>query len=272
MTGITATIETITPETARQYLADKARNRSIKKGHVARLAADMQAGRWNMTGEAIKFNGHALIDGQHRLEACVISGCEFTTLVVRGVSHEAAKLMDIGVKRGVADVVGMFGDVEMPNTNTVAACARLVMSLRLRPDTPTAAYKTITHAEMVCEIEGSLDAYLAASRYGKSFRNWGSASSAAALMMVANAAGYSQQQLDDYHTRISTGAGLEPNHPCLTFRNWISARPSRSKVEPFVFLSAHIKCFGAFAHERPLQKLYVWRVNTPFPALEPACS
>jgi hypothetical protein len=270
MQGITATIETITPETARQYLALKARNRPLKKEHVARLAADMQAGRWDMTGEAIKFNGTSLVDGQHRLEACVKSGCEFTTLVVRGLNTAAAKVMDSGVKRGVADAMRMFGDSPIPSANQVAACARIVMCIKRRPDTPTAAYSQLTQAEMIAEIESNLDRYVEAARYGNGFKKWGAASAAGALAILALEAGYSQQQLDEYHRHISDGVGLDANHPCLTYRNWIGKRPVRASTDAWTYLSAHIKCFSAFANQRSLQKLYTWTTGSPFPALEPA--
>lgn len=268
---ITAAIETITPETAKHYLTRQARNRPVKKGHVARLAADMKAGRWDMTGEAIKFNGSTLIDGQHRLVACVESDCAFTTLVVRGLSTDAAKVMDIGVKRGVSDAIRMFGTNQVPNTVTVAACARIIMSLRLRPDTPTAAYSMVTHAEIVGEIESNLDEYNSAARYGMLFKSWGSSSSAAALAMLATESSYSYEQLQQYYEHVSSGVGLNANDPCLTYRNWISKRPMRARIDAWTYLSAHIKCFGAFTHGRTLQKLYTWNGgSTPFPILEPA--
>lgn len=266
---ITATIETITPQTAEQYLANQGINRVPKKGHIARLAADMKAGRWDMTGEAIKFNGSTLIDGQHRLRACIESGCEFTTLVVRGLSTDAAKVMDQGVKRGVSDALRMFGNNQTPNTVTVAACARIMMSLRLRPDTPTAAYNMITHAEIVAEVEANLDQYTEAARYGMLFKSWGSSSSAAALAMLATDSGYSYEQLRQYYENVNLGVGLTANDPCLTYRNWISKRPMRARVDAWTYLSAHVKCFGAFAHGRTLQKLYTWTGgSTPFPTLE----
>ncbi|MGA0894619.1 MAG: hypothetical protein ACO3S5_08330 [Ilumatobacteraceae bacterium] len=268
---ITATIETITPQAAQQYLANQTRNRPVKKLHVARLAADMQAGRWDMTGEAIKFNGSTLIDGQHRLRACVESGCEFTTLVVRGLNTDAAKVMDIGVKRGVSDAIRMFGDDQLPNTVTVAACARLIMSLRLRPDNPIAAYSIVTHAEIVAEIESNVDKYNDAARYGLSFKAWGSSTAAAALAILATESGYSYEQLRRYYENINFGVGLAANDPCLTYRNWISKRPMRARVDAWTYLSAHVKCFGAFTHGRTLQKLYTWTGgSTPFPTLESA--
>jgi len=260
--------ETITPEKAAEYLALMEGNRKKKPKAIRLYAADMAAGRWELNGEAIKFNGRRLVDGQNRLHACIRSGSAFRTLVVRGVDERATRTMDNGVKRGVADAMHMFSDSALPNANTVAACARLVMALRVRPDNPVAAYSDFTQAQSVMEIEGNLEAYVDAGQYGKRFTGWAPASASAALMLLARDADYSQWQLDDYREKIVHGIGLSESHPCLTYRNWKAKHPVRGKVDAWTYLSAHVKCFGAFAHGRSLQKLYTWSTGSPFPVLE----
>jgi hypothetical protein len=269
-TATTATIETITPEVAAVYLASRGRNRNVNARHVARLATDMSNGNWVVTGEAIKFDSHVLIDGQHRLEACVMSETPFTTLVVRGLPTESCKAMDSGMKRSVSDALRMFGNMEIPNPNVVAGAARVVLCVERRPDNPHAVYAELTHSEMVLEIEANVDVYVAAGRFGQAMFRWGSPSEAAALYVLARRAGYSEELLDHYATNIITGAGLPPSHPCLTFRNWIANRPRRTYHRKFGLLSLHVKAFDAYAHGRSLGKLFVWTGKSPFPMLEPA--
>lgn len=268
-TTMTATVELITPKVAATYLENQERNRFVNKSHVARLAADMANGNWMMTGESIKFNGESLIDGQHRLHACIASGQSFVTLVVRGIPADSHKAMDSGLKRTVGDAIRMFGNIEIPNTNVVAAAARLILAIEHRPDNPEGA-KDLTHAEMVLEIEANPDLYIAAGRYGRTLKNWGSAASAAALYVLARRAGYSEEMLESYAANLISGAGLPPQHPCLTYRNWIARKPPRSSYRPLALLSAHIKTFDAYAHARSNQKLYVWTGKSPFPTLEPS--
>lgn len=62
----------------------------------------MRNGNWKANGEAIKFSSTGrLLDGQHRLRACVKEQVPFTTLVIRGLEDEAmaARSGDEGIRR-----------------------------------------------------------------------------------------------------------------------------------------------------------------------------
>lgn len=79
----------ITPEVARVYLKQNTNNRNLIKRKLAQYAKDMKEGRWVLNGEPIQFDDSGeLINGQHRLNACIRSNSAFTTLVVFGVSGE----------------------------------------------------------------------------------------------------------------------------------------------------------------------------------------
>jgi hypothetical protein len=91
--GLSLTTETITPDIAARWLTQNiTNNRSVSPRHIAGLARDIQAGRWALNGETIKFspptpqfpNGE-LMDGQQRLHACISAGRPFVSAVVRGV-------------------------------------------------------------------------------------------------------------------------------------------------------------------------------------------
>ncbi len=73
--SVRSNVETITPKKAQAWLLHRAPNRPICEFHLRRLASSMKAGVWKLNGEAIKFNDKGdLEDGQHRLEAIVLSG------------------------------------------------------------------------------------------------------------------------------------------------------------------------------------------------------
>lgn len=86
--GLALTVEEITPALAAQYLDENiSNNRSVSDRHVAALARDMTNNRWSQNGETIKFSQTGeLMDGQHRLWACITADRPFTTAVVRGVT------------------------------------------------------------------------------------------------------------------------------------------------------------------------------------------
>lgn len=105
-----STIETINPTIAEQYLARNVKNRPKKARAIERYARDMAAGKWGLTGEAIKFdtNGN-LIDGQNRLSAVVESGSTIQTVVQRGLEPETQGIMDNSVPRSGGDQLALNG-------------------------------------------------------------------------------------------------------------------------------------------------------------------
>lgn len=115
-------IKTITPADAERMLEGNKRNRPVRREHVKRLAEDMKAGKWAFNGVPIIFNGKLLIDGQHRLMACVLAGKPFKTLVVSGVDADAFVTIDVGAKRTGADTLATKGE-----KNYAAMAAALVI-------------------------------------------------------------------------------------------------------------------------------------------------
>ena len=101
------TTEIITPKQAEKYLEKNIENnRPILDRHVAVLARDMKAGNWVQNGETIKFNGTGvLLDGQHRLWACVEAKVPFTSAVARGVP--SLEDVDRGRSRTMSHILAM---------------------------------------------------------------------------------------------------------------------------------------------------------------------
>jgi len=103
-------IETITPEKAHEYLSRSNGKQTKGRSGVSRYAESMNQGRWRLTGEPVIFNSKGELDnGYSRLEACVLSGCPFTTLVVRGIEAKAFDVLDIGKSRSLADLLRFKG-------------------------------------------------------------------------------------------------------------------------------------------------------------------
>ncbi len=104
-----AEITTITPEQAEKMLRGNTNNRTLRERLVNRYAHDMENGDWLPNGEAIVMNGRTLIDGQHRLHACVKSGVPFKTVLVTGVSLDAVYTIDTGAARNLSDILSLNG-------------------------------------------------------------------------------------------------------------------------------------------------------------------
>jgi len=126
--GLTITVETITPEIAHEWLGFNTHNRNAKAPPVGRYAEDMAAGAWPVAGDPIRFDWSdppVLLDGQHRLLACIQAEVPFSTVVIRGLDPDVMPMIDQGSKRTLADVLKLRGEVDTINlAATVALCLR----------------------------------------------------------------------------------------------------------------------------------------------------
>lgn len=128
---MTITIETITPAAAREMLTRNKNNRPIRSRIVERLARDMKAGNFKTThqGIAISEDGN-ILDGQHRLTACALSGVSITLPVARGMKTELMDYVDTGIKRNYGDravLVGKYDDnPNLRRTQTVSFIRKLI--------------------------------------------------------------------------------------------------------------------------------------------------
>jgi hypothetical protein len=123
-TVITTLLETITPQTAAMYLQKNAAGRSLKPAAVKMYAELISQGKWKPNGESIKFAlSGDLIDGQHRLAACVKSGLPFTTYVIRGLSPSVFDTLDTGKVRSTIDMLEIM---KVENASYVGKALRLL--------------------------------------------------------------------------------------------------------------------------------------------------
>ena len=94
----------VTPEMAQEWLTRNTNNRRLSKGTVAAYARDIVAGDWLVTGDAIRFdNSGMLIDGQHRLQACIQAELPFNSYVIGGLDSAVMRVIDHPRIRTVAD-------------------------------------------------------------------------------------------------------------------------------------------------------------------------
>ncbi len=77
----------VTPELAEKLLKRNPNFRSMRVGLIQKYAREMKDDEWILNGATIIFNGDGkLVDGQHRLAACVEAGVKFPTIIYCGGS------------------------------------------------------------------------------------------------------------------------------------------------------------------------------------------
>jgi hypothetical protein len=175
MNGLTIStgVEWITPQRAAEMLATSQGNRTLKRTKIDAYTREMKAGRWKLNGETIIFDeaGH-LIDGHHRLTACIRAEAPFQATVVRGVDAGCRITVDMGASRSVADALGFSGHKNVNTLNSVIVALMSLEKGRPRSATPTAqevfdflsAYPEITdiHVEAVRKAVPKLGAIIGA--------------------------------------------------------------------------------------------------------------
>jgi hypothetical protein len=153
----TLTLESIGPHEAATMLQANHSNRRMIANHVNRLAEEMLAGEWRVTGDTIKINGDRLLDGQHRLEAIVRSGVTIDTWVARGVDIDAFEMLDTGRSRAGGDVLSALG---YQNVHATSASARTIWFLERK--IATLDGRVTNHAIVnTVKRHGSLPAFVA---------------------------------------------------------------------------------------------------------------
>lgn len=101
-------------------------NRPLSEKTIRRYTASMMEGEWKMTYEPIVFSSLGrLIDGQHRLHACLRSGRAFPCRVAFGDDDTNFDRINTGKTRNAGDVFAMN---DVPNWAMAAGITRLVAS------------------------------------------------------------------------------------------------------------------------------------------------
>lgn len=119
---------TITPNLAKILLETNTKNRSLSRSNIEHLAKQINSGEWKLTGGSIGFDTNGtLVDGQHRLQACMQSNIPITTLVISGLKPEVFTVIDTGKKRDGSDALSIEG---VPNCTMVSGAIRLISKYR----------------------------------------------------------------------------------------------------------------------------------------------
>lgn len=266
-----ASIVYVTPEMARRWLDRNDLNRGIRTRTVQRYARDMQRGRWELTGEAVKFSiDGALLDGQHRLAAVVESGSTVPMFVVRGLNPDSQTVMDTGVKRTGSDAMQLRGE---KNRAALAATIRLALLYDSGKLVPISGDKggrpQVSNAELLDYLDAHPDIRVFVDQATSIFNRVDVHPSALALAMwvlhrVDAAAAV------DFFNDLANLTGLQPGDPILALHNRLAdIRRSRRRVEAQDFLSLIFRAWNARRDGKQLYRVPLesrnGRVTMPVP-------
>lgn len=248
-------VRTITPEEALAMLERNTNNRTLRWGYVETLARDMKAGKWVFNGDAIRLNGsNNIMDGQHRLHACVRSGKSFQTIVITGLTDSAHATIDTGAKRTLGDELKWMGKT---NVNNLAAVIALVW--HYDNNRTAMGQGGISRAESLTLLrrQPDIEESLVYQRGGRDLGLMGSAYSAACHLLRRE---HGKEMADEFTTHLTAGTDYTDDDPCLALRNYALSARMRTLYRPsrVDWMAVTIKTMNYYLMGRPLKNLR-WR-------------
>jgi hypothetical protein len=126
-------IHQFSPEEAKELLKTKnIGNRPVNTARVEGYARDMKSGNWLLSGETIIFdeNGN-IMNGQHRLLACIEAKTPFKSYVVRGVPRAHFSVLDTGFTRPFSQVLEIGHYITADQLQSHAASADIAAVTRM---------------------------------------------------------------------------------------------------------------------------------------------
>lgn len=261
----TARCVEVTPHIASAWLSTSLGNRVIKRKVVDKYGKEMANKAWKRTGEVICFSASGvLLNGHHRLQACVKAQTNFDVLVVFGISDDAYSAMDSGLKRSSSDFLRHNGVV---NATTTAACVRMVVQLSngARSTKSSNQYLSLNNDEILAEAKDPV--YVTAFPLAALARRCGFTDTQVVTFgVLALRAGVYWPSLWNFMSGVGTGESLPKGDPRLALRNWaLNNKDRKRKIENAVQVATLVRTFNAWQESSSLATIKPWSADLPFP-------
>ncbi len=258
-----AKVETITPKKASEYITRNISNRPRRERRIDKYAGAMTAGVWDVNGETIKFNCNGdLVDGQHRLYACIKSGKSFDTYVVHGIEQKAFDTIDQGDPRTISDVFARHG---YKNYAMLAGAARWVWAYELSSSGTRYNYAMRQdEANDVLEKHPALQAAAARARELQSSKLIPPSTLAFLLYWTGK---NSPHFSDKFWASVMESEGLEKGKPAHILNKRLQANLGAvARLDPTTLAALAIKAWNAHTKGKFLKTLK-WTREEAFPEI-----
>ena len=257
----------ITPAMAAEMLQRNTNNRPIKPPRIKLLTQEMTAGRFVETGDSIKFSSTGkLLDGQHRLLACIQSGVPFRTVVACGLQDEVFRVLDTGTPRTSADGLSVAGFVD---TKRLAAAAKLTHKItQLWAGNPWSSVRNIYFSTAQTIEEISDGAYeLPGFSVQKVAKRLGvTPGSLTSFRVLARRSGKPTDEIDAFISRCDIGNDLSSTDPRLAFRSWVGRSLGIQPAErAALIVNQLIRTFNAVEDGVEVKLMRTPAIESPFP-------
>jgi hypothetical protein len=252
----------ITPDVAEEWLRSNQGNRNVRERWIAQIASAMQEGRWVVNGDTIKFASDGrLLDGQHRLLACVRAQIPFLAYVIKGLDSTVFDTIDQNKSRSTADILRSRGEIYCMDLGRL-----LTLVWRYQKDClGKSLMPSNQERNLLLELNPELRDSLRKVR--ELCIKPIMPDSLSAFILWAGSK-IDEQATALFLAGVATGEDLEAGHPALVLRNTaISSRSRYVKSWHDLLCAYAFKALGAFFLGRKIVQLRMGS-NEKFPSLK----
>jgi hypothetical protein len=244
----------VTPDMAKRILAHNKVNRNFREAKVNQYAADMAAGNWALSNDAICIGPDGtLYNGQHRLHGVVKSGVTVTLLFIRNMPADTMATMDSGISRTPGDVFRFAGE---KHANLLAATLKqlvLVDSGRVYMDS---AVQSVSRSEQAEFLDAHPDVRESVAETSKVKNQIDSPPTPMAVAHWLIAQTNSLAFADLFFDRLAHRVGEPEGSAVHAVDNRLrEIRRSRQRFEGRNFIYLFLKGWNYYAADKPVSKL-----------------
>lgn len=255
--------EIVTPAKARKWLEKNTDNRPARDKWIRQLAEAMSAGEWQMNGETIKFDVNGTLrDGQHRLEAVILSGKNIPMMVVRGLAEDVFTTIDQGRPRRIGDEFARRGE---PNYTCLAGAVAWLWRYEVDPQFKCVNTRPANQqaADVLARHPEIRDSVVFGRTCGK------------ILAPTLSAFGHylfsriDEQHTDKFFASLVSGENLRKSQAVYRLRERLmQQKAARAKLDSRVILALLFKSFNSSRNGDNVGTLK-WTRDESFPVLKP---
>lgn len=270
-----ATVMTITPEMAAEWLKNNRLNRPLSPGRVEWYVAQIKSSGWLLNGQTIVIGADgSTLDGQHRLEACVKAQMPFTSFVVQGINPEAFHTLDTGRTRQAGDVIGihyrMKGISEgIDGKRLASACGWLYRYERGQIQARRSRHNRLSNSQIIAVMDNNpgLADCVQHINARKRLRKLAPPGLMAFCYYIFTR--IAEPVAKDFFHALEQGTELSEDDPRYLLRERLTRNREmrRSKLSEEYIAALIFKAWIATRAGRPL-KVLVWKDAEEFPAIE----
>lgn len=253
------TVETITPARAEELLKLNSRNRVMRNQQVEFHASNLRNKRWKLLHQGIAISSdNVLLDGQHRLQAIVVTGIAAEMVVATGVDPQSLNAIDTGARRNPGDVFHMQ---QIPNAPLAASTTRILRSYWL----DSWGGEVVPHGELLdlyYECKGLEEAMKVARGQYKDVGM--RLSCLAAAVYLTRHSAVASHTVNEWLEQFVDGVGVKADSSAYVLRRQLRNHANNEKrTSSRGHMGLYAKAWAIHAIGRPVPKFLQFRDHDP---------